>query len=193
MKIATIICLVAALAIGCGTVTTESPADGGTGGAAGKSGEATGGAAAPGTGGTAGALGTGGQGQAGAMGTGGAAGVCGGADLTSDPNNCGACGRVCPLAEQSKPNDSQQLCYQGGCFIPSGDVCTSNAECITTDCAAQRLGGGPSQCQPKPCSASSDCPGVMPHCDDPLTNWARCQPSNYPDGGIANPCICSVL
>lgn len=182
--------------LGCGNVTGDPPADGGTGGAGGIATSGTGGQSTAGTGGAvatggvgghAGAAGTGGR----VAGSGGTAGSCGGADLTADPNNCGACGNICPPAEQSKPNDSQQLCYKGGCYIPTGNVCTSSPQCLSTYCVKERQ-GDVLQCQPKPCSVSSDCPSATPNCDDPLMNYARCQPSQYPDGGSALPCICSV-
>ena len=73
-----------------------TPSAGGTahGGAAGQAGTA-GAAGQSGQAGTAGAAGQSGQaGSAGAS-TGGASNECGGADLTSDPKNCGTCGHDC--------------------------------------------------------------------------------------------------
>jgi hypothetical protein len=128
--------------------------------------------------GLAGALGAGGSG-----GAGGSAGACGGANLMTDPNNCGLCGMICPPAEMNKPNDSQQTCYKGQCYVPSADVCTTDAECITGYCQHE---GGSAFCNPKPCSVGGvACPAVTPNCDDPSNGYAHCT-------SASTACVCST-
>lgn len=185
MKTSARIWLLAVVLAGCGSVTAaDPPVDGGSGGSA-----ATGGA--PGTGGTGtggvAPTGSGGHGTAGALGTGGSSGACGGADLQTDPNNCGVCGNICPPAEQNKPNDSQQTCYQGNCYVPSGDVCMTNAECITGYCQHNQGTTNPGLCNPPSCTVGSACPSALPNCDDPSNGYARCTTAS------ANGCLCSAL
>ena len=99
---------------------------------------------------------------------------CGGGgcrDLSSDSNNCGACGRVCPAG----------ACEAGACDLPNGASCSAGAQCRSGICAARiccdracdgacescALAGGVGACtnlpDTTPCGAGDLCSG-LPTC-----------------------------
>lgn len=161
---------VLAMAIGCGSVTADPPADGGTGGAAGKVGveTGTGGAVGAGGGGQAGAGGIGGlamgTGGAGAFATGGQGGFiqdprCVGAniqycpgvactDLTMDTANCGSCGNACA---------GGQICWHGYCAC----LASASDPLQAPDCSACAAHGFGHTCNGSYCLASLADPGCQ--------------------------------
>lgn len=62
-------------------------------------------------------------------------GCCGGTctDLSSDRNNCGSCGKVCPPT---------QVCSGGQCGCPPGRTKLCNGTCVISSCASSGCPNG---------------------------------------------------
>lgn len=124
-----------------GTAGVGGDVNGGTSGGGGA------GAAAGAGGSTGGAGGDGGS--AGMSGAGGSAGMCS-ADLQTDPNNCGRCGKVCRYETWGRCNDA--CCQNGACLDGFGECIRQSDGFVTCDDYCASIG---EECVPKGCGTST--------------------------------------
>ena len=123
---------------------------------------------------------------------------CGGADLSSDPNNCGECGHTCGVVAEGTEWQAGG-CIDGEC-APLWGVCVPHYEEMPKTCAEKCLIG---TCQANGCSGHTavffttnpfdpQCWEDDPYavfdggCDEPLT-----APFDDPDVAIQVECCCS--
>jgi hypothetical protein len=123
---------------------------------------------------------------------------CGGADLNSDPNNCGECGSGCALKGEGTEWEAGG-CVDGEC-LPTWGTCEVHDEANPKTCAEKCLGG--TTCQANGCGGHTAlffvtfpfnpmCWENDPYevfddgCDEPLT-----APYDDPNVGIMVQCCC---
>src|SRR3954469_25370232 len=82
-------------------------------------------------------------------------GVC--TDVSSDPNNCGACGHVCPAFSP--------VCGQGACSACPDGTSNCGGACIDTNWDALNCGGCGNQCQPLEHCSFGSCDGSCFGCE----------------------------
>lgn len=189
-------CMLLVLAVlGCGSVTADPPADGGTGGSGGKVGvEATGGSAGAVT-----ASGSGGSGPAGNSGAGGAGLAAGGTPGTAGAQQqgsggitgggAGACGSTSALCHGSCVDVTTTAnCGSCGNGCDAGQTCT-NGVCRSSSAApsCESLGWAPTGCVAcaSPASTSFATCSVCSNTPDWFTAHEGCQEGASPGGFLA--------
>ena len=77
---------------------------------------------------------------------------CGGVDLSSDPDNCGECGRMCRTGEWAGTEWDTGACVQGEC-VPTWGYCAPQGDNPTATCAEWCLvNDGEPPCVPNGCA-----------------------------------------
>jgi len=116
-------------------------------------------------------------------------GIC--EETQSDPNNCGACGNVCPLTVSpfciANPNQcsaAQQSCISGVCGGCSSGLTACNSTCTNVQSDPGNCGACGTACLAGQACTAGQCMGNSP-------NGAVCNSANQCTGGFCTNGVCS--